>query len=78
MYRTSPVIIEKNTLQGEARHLRFASRPGSPWLIYPIMTCVLCYNIIPYIYHISPDQHNGCVREIYERKLTTFVNAIGL
>ena len=30
--RTSPVIIENNTLQGEARHLRFASRSGSPCL----------------------------------------------
>ena len=26
--------------------------------------------------YISPDQHNGCVRDTYERTLTTFVNAV--
>ena len=63
MYRTLPVIIENNTLQGEARDLCFVSG-----FIFPIMTGVL-YNIIQ-------DQDNGCARETYKRTLTTFVNAL--
>ena len=50
MHKTSQIIIENNTLQGEAR-------PGSP--CRGLFSGVL-YNIIPYIYHISPDQNNGC------------------
>ena len=44
MYRTSPVVIENNTLQAPSR--RGPVRPVGAY--FPIMTCVL-YNIIPYI-----------------------------
>ena len=51
------------------------------WSHFSVVRRIRCntsvlYNIITYIYHISPDQHNGYVRETYERTLTTFVNAI--
>ena len=78
MYRTLPVITENNILQGEARHLRFASRSALSGLIYPIMTGVLCYNIIPYIYHIYQVQTNMTVVRERHKNVSTFVNAIGV
>jgi hypothetical protein len=70
MYRMSLSLSLSKIITFRAMQDTSASRRG------PVRPVGVLYNIIPYIYHLSPDQHNGCAWEAYGRTRTTFVNDI--
>jgi hypothetical protein len=76
MYRTSPSLLK--IIPFRAKQGTSALHRGPVCPVGAYLPGVLYCNFIPYKYRISPDQHNSCARETYERNLATFVNAIGL